>query len=197
MAEFTIGTAKVLWDMIEGLLRGYIAIKKDFLEQHVEPLQSKMMEIHNDYIHGFQEARRYLADGTEPPERVIEFLRERRREFESKRKLSLALSQELTKAPRPGLDKDVWELVVAYCQSIVDYHSSGSEIANISWYSNFIEGAQRRIQMGLGGIWTTNAISGNPRWYLIKAIDYKLDTELPWAFKRVLNSYAALRSRLV
>jgi hypothetical protein len=90
-----LGAVKTIWDMLINLLQADSNNKKSFFENHVEPLQEKLTQVHKDYIKGFQEAQKYLRDGSVPPMTLLDFLKERRRDYQPERQLVESTAAEI------------------------------------------------------------------------------------------------------
>jgi hypothetical protein len=193
-----IAVTQFVLGKLEGIIKAYSSQKRDLFVDHIEPLQEKMIAIHKDYISGFQEVRGLIKNDARPSGEIIEFLRERRREYDSQRQLSRHLAEEIEKAKKLPLDKKLLETVSAYCDSIVEYLNASSSMGAISWYSHFIDNV--RFRSGLereNNIWEEKSISGNPRDDLLGIIDTVLDKLLPRAFDKINATYAALRVKLL
>ena len=106
--------------MLAGLVNGYASQKRTLFEDHVEPLQNRVVEIHKDYITGFEEVRRHLKDRTRPTDDLIEFLRDRRRDYEYHRQLTRDLAVELEKRRGRVINDEIWMAVEEYCRAIAD-----------------------------------------------------------------------------
>jgi hypothetical protein len=85
----------------------------------------------------------------------------------------------------------------AYCQAILDYFSAASEVAEISWYSDFLEMLRSRARVGVAEGWHVGGISGNPHGELLKDVKNILDARLPAAFSPINKQYAVLRTQLL
>jgi hypothetical protein len=188
---------KMVWDMIWDFARGYSARKKDFFENHIEPLQQKMIAIHKDYVSGFQEISRHLRDGSKPASELVEFLKERRRDYEHERTQARDLAAELENVRKAGINDDRWREVEQYCDAIVAYFSASADVGSISWYSDFVRAIESSIRAGLNDVYPGAGFSGNPRTDLLEAIKDALDRGLPRAFQKVSSSYAVLRARFL
>lgn len=197
MAEGSIAIATLLWNMLSGLAQGYATQRKNFFEHHVEPLQSRMGQIHQDYIAGFEEVRHPLKNGTTPPDEVIEFLRERRRDYEHERQLSQHLAVELEKARKPFISPELWDAVNDYCHAIVEYFDASANLEGTSLYTQFIQMMLDQSYTGAKDVGQTSSIDSNSRRFLVERIDIILNRRLPKSFSKVSASYAVLRARLL
>lgn len=198
MAEPFSAAAGVLWQMITRLIAGYGEGKQDLFDRHVEPLYQQMTRIHKDYISGFQEARRRLEDRNAPSANVIEFLRERRRDYDSERYLSRRLAEELARNRRLGIKGGTWELIEEFCQDIARYFNAGAGGANISWYTDFLDTVAFQAREGYDDPWFANAIEDpDPTLQLLRDINRTLDAELPKAFNEVTDAYVKLTRKLI
>jgi hypothetical protein len=184
--------------MLSTIVGGYRKGRREFFEKHIEPLQHRMTEIHKDYIAGFQEARQHIRDDVAPEGSLIEFLKERRRDYECERQLSHSLADELDKAHRSGIRGETWEAVKRYCGSAVDYFSAGAEISGLSWYSDFLSMVEQWVIDGTE-VWTgpARSIEGQPLKDLLSRLELLLDKRLPEAFATMTRNYAELRARLL
>jgi TIR domain len=203
-AETTV--FKLLRDMISALERGYVAEKKAFFEAHVEPLHQRMVEIHKDYVAGFQEIARHLKERTTPPSKLLDFLKERRRLYEHERRLAQDLARELGHARKAGISDDLWRSVQNYSEAIMEYFSATAKVGGFTWYSEFLRGVEGAIRAGFGeaharalgeDVWREAGFSGHPRIDLLHAVELTLDHDLPRAFQKISSSYAILRARLL
>jgi hypothetical protein len=198
MAMEFLSIAEFLWNVVSELVKGHGTQKKEFFQNHIEPLQDRVLRIHQDYIAGFEEVRRLIKDDSKPSEEIIEFLLERRREYDSQRQLSRHMAEEIEKAKKLPIDKKLLEAVSNYCDSIVEYFNASASIAGVSWYTEFIDNV--RFQSSLRTVdvvWKGSGISGNPRSDLLESVDIVLDKFLPMAFDKVSAMYAALRAQLL
>jgi hypothetical protein len=155
------------------------------------------LAIHQDYIAGFEEAKRYLENNENPPSGVIEFLEQRRRDYLVERELAEKLAQELTSAERRLVRDDVWTSLREYCQAIVNYFSAATEVGGISWYTDFLQSVKAKTKAGFSDVWNSAAISGSARHDLLKQVREVLDVGLPGALSPVNTYYAVLRTRLL
>jgi hypothetical protein len=197
VADVVIPGIKLVWDLMTGLISEYEAEKKGLFAAHVEPLRDKMHAIHKDYIAGFEEVKRHLENNNAPPSEVIEFLEERRRDFLTERELATELARALHNAERRVVRGAVWDSVRAYCQAILTYFSATSDVAEISWYSDFLAMLRSRARLGVAEGWHVGGISGNPRDELLRAVKELLDVRLPAAFSPINKQYAILRTQLL
>jgi hypothetical protein len=200
VAEWVSG-GQLLWQMLVGLVNGYSAQRRNFFEDHVEPLQNKMLEIHKDYITGFEELRRRLKDRTPPTDDLLEFLRERRRDYEFQRQLSRDLALELEKRRSRVVNKELWMAVEDYCGAVSGYFFESAQVGGLSWYSYFIHQVEFRTSIGYGDhydVWQSPMGISNPADHdLLETVDSVLDKGLPRAFERISKAYAVLRARLL
>jgi hypothetical protein len=197
MSEGLEGVAAILWHMIADSLRAYVSRRDKFFDRHIEPLQAKILLIHHDYIDGFEEIRQYLIDGTTPPARFVEFLRERRRDTECERQLSRNLAKAIREHRKLGMTDDTWKKVESYCRSIGRYLQASSAMGGVSWYSSFLDTMDHFIELGIEDVWERMPIAPNPRKVMLENASYVLDNQLPKRFNRVSENYAAIRSRLL
>lgn len=197
MSDQWTSRGALLWRLIGDLLHTYIGQREKVFDDHVQPLQERLAAIHVDYISGFEEVRRHLADATTPPLNVVEFLRERRRDQACERELARCVARELRKVRKFGIGEDGKKAVDAYCRAIIHYFHTGSDIGGMSWYSHFLEFLEQFIQEGREDVWKPLPIHGDPRAYFLEEIDLLLDKRLPRAFERVAKSYARIRTELL
>jgi hypothetical protein len=197
MPDITLSGVKIVWDMLVGLIQGYSKRQADLFQQHVEPLHARMQEIHKDYLKGFVELRAHLTDRSVPPAHIIEFLKDRRREYAAERDLADKLSKELEKADLLTANDSVATAVKEYCRAITRYFSSASEIGGLSWYTDFIQDVEARVRLEIRDVWGTLAISGNPRRELLEKVDWTLNEGLAKALSPVNAYYAVLRTKLI
>lgn len=191
-----IPAVRLVWDLVVGLIRGYRAGRSDLFESHIEPLYQRMLRIHKDYVDGFEEAKRYLERNEVPPGEVVDFLQERRREYVAEREVAAMLAKELVRADRRVVSDEDWASVRQFCLAVVNYFSSSSYVAGISWYSYFIDKVEDRVSRGDSMPWARPAIAGDPQGDLLRSIRYTLDVELPHALSPINEYYAVLRTRL-
>jgi hypothetical protein len=189
--------AKLLFDLIVGLITGYRAQREELFSKHVEPVQQQITEVHRDYQKGFAEVRKHLADRSRPPAAVLEFLKERRREYESQRDLLEKLSSELASIRRIGVNDTVRAHIEAYCNAILRYLAAACDIGGVSWYSDFIRMVEGRVRLDVDNVWSVGGINGNPRGDLLRRVDEILERDLPEAFSPVNTYYAVLRTSLI
>jgi hypothetical protein len=62
MAEALLGSGKIIWELVTQLISGYEREKANLFVNHVEPLQQRMLQVHKDYIAGFEEVEVMLKD---------------------------------------------------------------------------------------------------------------------------------------
>ncbi len=188
----------LVWKMVTELVNGYSSDKKDILTIHVEPIHSTMLEIHKDYISGFQDALKHIKNKEIPPSQVIEFLKQRRRDYEAQRDLAEKLALEFDAAPRRVIGTDTWANIKGFCSAVVDYFIADSNVTGLSWYSFLIDDVESKVNSGLyTSVWDTGAIYGDPRHELEKGINQALNVGLPEALSRINRYYAALKRQLV
>jgi len=192
-----ISVIELLWKMIEELIKGQGSQKKELFENHIEPLQNRVIEIHNDYVSGFEEVRFHLRENKKPPEELIEFLLARRRDYEYNREMTRALATELAKIRRAGLRNDNLAAVENYANAVLDYLSAPSLATSLTWYTRFIEQVRWNMEMGLDDVWKIEYMSGLPHQELLESVDYVLNHGLPSSFKDLSTAYANLRTRFL
>jgi hypothetical protein len=186
----------LLWKMFDK----YGSQKKDLFENHVEPLLEKMTVIHKDYIAGFTAFRQHLDKRTKPSHELLDFLKERRRDYAQDRQLISDMADKLKKLHKVGIKSEDIKALQAFAETIVAYFSASSEIGNISWYSDLIEIVrwQSRYDVDvIPDVWQTTAIAGYSPDILLPVVDHILDNTLPNAFQKVSEAYADLRVRLL
>ena len=199
MSGLALGGSKFLWDMLVGLVRGYESGKKDLFTSHIEPLHDRMMEIHKDYISGFEEVRSLLESKSAPTNDILQFLKDRRRDYLADRVLAQKLSEELLNAERRVVRNQAWESVSSYCTAIQKYFIATSGVGGISWYSSLLDSIEEKLRMGNidSLIWTPMQIGGNPREILLQEVNAILDIGLPKALSPISTYYARLRRDLM
>ena len=193
-----LGAIALLWNMLEGVAKGYKTQKKEVFENHIEPLQERMTEIHKDYISGFEEVRRILKNSEKPSPELLEFLYERRRDYEQQRQMANDLASNLAKLHRVGIKTSDMEAIKSYATAIVEYCSASGRVGTYSWFTDFLSIVESNIRMGFDSIWNARfSISGNPQEDLIKLTDDILNQGLPNAFRKISSAYANLRTRFI
>jgi hypothetical protein len=200
MPDLWISTAELLWNLLKAMISGYSENKKNLFNTHVEPIQAQIVKIHKDYLAGFGEIRQRLKDGSKPPLELIEFLRQRRSDYEIERQLVRQLAGQLKDAHRRAISGRDWKRVETYCQSIVQYFSASSSIGCVggySWFTGFLETVEFKAKLSGGNPWQDMSISGNPADDLLKGVECALYEELPAAFERICRSYGELRAELL
>ncbi len=197
MSDDWTSRGALLWKLIGDLLRAYVGRREKFFGDHVEPLQERLAAIHKDYVSGFEELRRHLANASTPPLTVVEFLRERRRDLACERALARCVARELRKVRKLAIGADERKTLDSYCRGIVNYFHTGSDIGGMSWYSHFLEFLQQFIEEGRDDVWTPMPVHGDSRAYFLEEIDLLLDKRLPRAFERVAKNYARIRTELL
>ena len=133
-----MGWIKDIFDMIMAMIRSDISDRETFFRNHVEPLYEKLIQIHKDYIKGFQEIRAKIQDGSFSDEELISFIRERRRDYAHERQLAQALAIEMKKAEHKRFSGDIGFAVEDYCQSILNYFSFMSKFEFGTSFSELI-----------------------------------------------------------
>ncbi|SRR6266550_8512531 len=197
MGEPVLSGIRLVWDLLTGLVSGYESGKKELFGSHVEPLHQRMLAIHKDYITGFEEVKRHLEDNQTPAARVIAFLEERRRDYLAERELAENLARELAKAERRVVRDEVWVSVREYSQAVANYFLAATQVAGISWYTDFLNMVKVKTNAGFSDVWDTLAITGSARHDLLKQVRAVLDVALPRALSPVNTYYAVLRTALL
>lgn len=192
-------TPAIQWicDKLVGLVKGRSIEKADLFKNHVDPLYKEVEKLYKDYQKSFVELRKHLMDNTVPSNEIVEFLKERRLQYDANRDLTQRLSEALIKEDRSGLSKKNYELIKAYCESILKFFSVTGSIGGTSWYSFFVEGVERRIQMGFTEVWETSAITENPRRALLTQVNGVLENQLKQAFSSINRDYSKLKVNLL
>lgn len=200
MSEGVIPALKLIWDLIVGTLKGYKSSRATLLKDHIDPLHDRVLRVHKDYMSGFSEARRMLADFEKPTASTIQFLRERRNAYQGEHDLSERLAIALSRE-RPSLAGDeLWSLLGTYCKSIVTYFNQATPLGRFTWYEGFIDQAEQKLHLGLDGkdIWFDPTVHDrDPRQDLLHEIDDILNRWLPNALAEVNTAYADLRRKLL
>ncbi|MBK9208527.1 MAG: hypothetical protein IPL71_09570 [Anaerolineales bacterium] len=182
------------------ILEKYIPSKKDVFENQVEPLLEKMIVIHKDYIAGFTEFRQHLIKRTKPSNELLDFLKERRRDYAHERQLINDMAEKLKKVQKAGMKNEDIKALQAFAEAILAYFSTSSKIGNISWYSDLIEIVRWQSKYDVDvipDVWQTTSIEGYSPDILLPTIDSMLNEELPNAFQKVSETYADLRAHLL
>ena len=189
----------LLLNRLLDLARAYQGEKRSLFQDHIDPLQTRLDEIHNDYLAGFRETRDLIRKGGRPPTEIIEFLRERRGRSLAERQCAEALASGLEQSRRLRLNDELWNDVAVYCQRVLDYLGASRELASVSWYTHFLESVEFKTDLGegAGNVWSCMSISGDPDRELLEGIDETLNERLPQAFEEVTRSYGALKVRLL
>lgn len=187
-----------LWKVLERVIEAYGSQKKKVFENHVEPLLEKMKVIHKDYITGFTEFRHHLDKGTKPSNELLDFLSERRRDYAQDRQLVNDMAEKLKELQKVGMKDEDIKALQAFAEAILEYFFASSEIGRISWYSDLIEIVRWQSKFdAIPDVWQTDSISGYSPDILLPVVDHMLNKELPNAFKKVSETYADLRVRLL
>jgi len=116
-----LSTVKTVYDLAFGVITGFRSRRADLFNLHVEPLHKRILEVHADYVSGFQQARRVLNDKTKPHAEVIAFLKERRREYAAERDLSGKLAQALDENRPFAIRDKVWAATETYVKAVTGY----------------------------------------------------------------------------
>jgi hypothetical protein len=110
---------RLIYDMVMDLIKGCTTQKASLFQSHIEPLQLRILEIHKEYIQGFSTLRKCLKERLEPPSTVLEFLKERRREYAMQRDLMKNLAKELENVKRLAIREDILIAISKYCEAIL------------------------------------------------------------------------------
>ncbi len=196
MADGLTPIASLLWSMLSRVFNDHRARREEFFIAHIEPLQDKVIEIHKDYIKGFEEVRSQIANGARPPMEFVEFLRSRRRDMECQRQLSRQLARVIRQHRRRGMTDNNWKAIESYCRSVTRYFHASANLGDISWYSDFLNFMESYISQGVDDIWGRMPISPDSQRSMLGEVDNVLKN-LPKAFDRVCARYADLRSLML
>lgn len=184
--------------MVVGLAGGNLGTDPKFFATQVEPLQEKIIEIHKDYIAGFEEIRKHLKDNTRPPSELLDFLKHRRRLYEYEHFMLRDLTLELQKAQATMPTQNLWVALNDYCIAVLAYLSATGRIGGFTWFTQFLKFVQMVIDHGYGydgeDVWSEVGFSGHPRQELLAVVDGILDQGLPQGFAKVSASYARLKA---
>ena len=191
-----MGMIKDIYDMIMDLLKGNVQDKKEYFSNHIDPLYEKFTKINRDYVNGFEELQSRLDSRTAPPEELIKFLRERRRDYEDERIYAKSISAELANPENVRYFGELHNAVNEFCKSISSYFSASGAVASDSWYTDFINSVETSNKIGADDSWSSGGFSSNPRKELLNKVNYTLTNHLPTAFKNVTDSYAKLKIKL-
>ena len=97
-----------------------------------------------------------MKDDTQPPDDLVDFLKERRRYYEIDRVIARDLAIEMAKA-RDAVGDELWELVDSYARSIVEYCSNHCN----RWWIYLVHGLpSRRGGCNPHGFWARTRPSG-------------------------------------
>lgn len=200
-----MGAFETTQGLVTTLVRAYAQRKTDLFRNHVEPLHAHVLKIHEDYLRGFAELRDHLRDRSVPPEQVVAFLRDRRREHAALRDLVKSLSSELASAKKRGFSDAVWQALGDYCNAVLDYFDASRGMAAVSWYSDFIQDVEANLAFRIElpeyprhrNAWVASGIAGDPAADLLENAERTLDLYLPNALSAVNQTYARLRTMLV
>ena len=201
---------KSVFEFLNGILKWSRDYDKEFFTQHIEPLQKQMEAIHKDYRTAFAEARRHVKDSSQPPHALLDFLRERRKDYESERQMTKALALGLKEAGRQR--KKHSEQVESYCAAVMDYFTAGARAGGatgISWFTDLLDMVETKMRLAENferkegikptnmNVWFTTSISGNIHGDLIHCFDDLVDRELPAAYQKICNNYGTLRAAML
>lgn len=200
-----MGTLETSGNLLFRLVQAYADRKANLFRNHVEPLQNHVLQIHDDYVRGFTQLRDHLRRRTMPPQEVVGFLKDRRRDLDARRDLVSNLSAGLAQAKKRGISLSVWEVLSEYCDAVLSYLESSGGMAAVSWYSGFIEDIELNIRLQQEypdsrrhrNAWDPTGIAGDPAGDLLNNAETTLDLYLPKALSRVNQAYARLRAMMV
>jgi hypothetical protein len=183
--------------MLSAFVKGYSGQRRSFFEDHIEPLQVRLIEIHRDYLKGFEAADAMLRQ-VGPSQELIDFLLERRRDLAIERQMSKDLATELDKVEKAIIRGEAKEALRSYCHSIISYFRSAVRPSRMSWYTDYIDELKFRVSLASEfhseSRWgTSEGFTNDPRRDLQRDIASILNVELPDAFAKVSESYAQMR----
>ncbi len=197
-----VSIVELLFKLATAGFTGFQANRKAFFETHVEPVHVRMSAIHKDYTDAFKEIESRLRDNARPTQELLEFLRERRRDYEAERTLTRNLANELQQIRNRGLNDRRWSAVEEYCNAIVAYFNVGGQMAGVvgvSWFTDFLDIVERNCRdERRQDVWWTSSIGGcSPRYELLEAVQAIRTDGLPKAYDSMSKQYAILRARLL
>ncbi|SFE22549.1 hypothetical protein [Nitrosomonas sp. Nm166] len=202
MSDLFISIGELLFKLVTTGFAGFRENRKSFFETHLEPIHVQMSSIHKDYTDAFKEIESRLRNNTRPTQELLEFLKERRRDYESERTLARNLANELQKIRNRGLSDDNWSVVEEYCKTIVNYFNVGNNmdgVSGFSWFTDFLYIVERNCRNERRqDIWWTTSIGGcDPHQELLEAVQAVRTDGLPKAYESMAKQYAIVRARLL
>lgn len=199
MSIESIAAAKTVFDLISSAIGGFHRSRREFYDQHIEPVFKLMKEIHLEYTDGFEAVRRLVVESSAPTGDAVEFLKARRRDMEFGRIHAAALATAVSANRRKFGSDFTWVLVEKFCDSCVDYTRSSSSVASFTWYSYYIRSLEHDVRFGApsGDSWSQPGIAESARSQLLSSIDCTLDEHLPRGFSKISKYHAELRVRLL
>jgi hypothetical protein len=204
--ELTLAPWESIFNLIDRLLSKKIEDRKRFFEEHIEPSFHMIEAIHNDYMCTFNELSKMIAGEEWTTERIADWLKKRKLEYESQRTRIHSLPTELEysdfykKAAASISKKDlgIYEASFEFTERIVSYFTLSNTLTASTWYTGFIEILESKARRDSV---TRMELNTKPRQLVtsrLRSHDRDLPKNLvneylPKKFKAVCDQYAKLR----
>jgi hypothetical protein len=178
--------------------------RRKFFNEHIEPVQRRMEEIHKDYTRAFLKAIEGLRE-REALGDVVTVLKAERpialaQRTDARTFLNNLVQERLSHRP---LKKDEpFQLFYTYVQAVESYLSAASPLApGQTWYSYFINTFSDLVASGQDPFtYSQYAISGYESDAPYQAqiqLERAVSDLMPEAWSRLANSYGALKARFL
>lgn len=198
--ESLLSGAKPIWSMLGQLIAGYENERNTLFEKHVEPLHKRLLIIHDDYIKGIHEIKKFAEDNKTTETDIVGFIELRRRMFEAERNLASHIAKQLSEAERRIVRTDAWDTILKYCHSIDIYLSRPYTLYAKSAYRGILEIARSKNSMDeFMHFETFITVHIDTEWkkqVIIVICDNLLNELLPEALSKINENYSVLRVKL-
>lgn len=178
--------------------------RRRFFNEHVEPVQRRMEEIHKDYTKAFLKAIEGLRERNALND-VVTILKAERPIALAQRTDAATFLQKLVQerlSHRPLKKDEPFQLFYAYVQAVESYLSAASPLApGQTWYSYFISTFSDLVARGQDPFtYGQYAISGHessaPQQAQIQ-LERAVSDLMPKAWSQLANAYGGLKARFL
>jgi len=138
---------KVVWDLVRGLISSYEREREDLFIKHVDPLQTRILAIHKDYVTGLEDVRIRLLNAEMSIDDILEFLSIRRRSFLAERNLAKHVAEKLRAAERRPVRGEAWAALSDYCEAIGAYLSRPYEFESRSVFTHLLRETRKASEI--------------------------------------------------
>ena len=113
--------------------------QRTFLEKHIDPVFSKLEEIHKDYTDSLSKLARYMSSQELPPQELVEWLQDRRHKLESERIDIRNFDEELNSSAfyKSKKETEIGIALTDFLSAIKKFFYTPQNMYEKSFYSDF------------------------------------------------------------